>query len=521
MLFRVRKSRLNKKNSKGKAKMENIILEMENISKAFPGVKALDKVNFSLKKGEVHTLIGENGSGKSTLMKILSGAYKKDEGEVFIKGSILKEISINSMFKMGVEVVYQEPFLISELNCIQNMFLGSEKMYRNFPGFLDYPKMKKDCQELLDFLNIKVDINTKIKDLPLPKVYQLEIAKAISRNAEIIVLDEVTASLPLEEVKNLFHIINTLKKKGISFIFISHRLEEIFEIADRVTVLRDGKLIGVMNIKDSNIDELVEMIVGKKKPKKFETKDLVLGKELLQVKGLTREKVFRNINFSIFEGEILGIAGLTGSGRSEILESISGCDSLRKGDIFIKGQKVIMNNPFVAIKNGIGRLPENRKEEGLIIGLSVEDNIILTIAPSLTFRICKFFNINKKNRIVNNIINMLKIKTPSPKTNIDNLSGGNQQKTVLGKWILSNCDILLLDEPTRGIDVGAKAEIYLIIQKLAKTGKGIVLVSSEIKELMSICHRILVLYKGSIVKELLVSQSNKEEVIRNMLNPNK
>jgi ribose transport system ATP-binding protein len=501
--------------------MENIILEVKNISKSFPGVKALDNVNFSLKKGEVHALVGENGSGKSTLVKILSGAYIKEEGEIIIKGNILKETSIDSMYKKGIQVVYQEPTMIPELNCIQNIFLGIEKMLGNFPGFLDYVGMRKDCQKLMNSLKIEIDINKKIKELKLSKIYQLEIAKAISCNSEIIILDEVTASLSFEEVSNLFQTINELKKRGVSIIFISHRLEEIFAISDRITVLRDGKLIDVMNTKDVNIDILVEKVVGKRPSNEYKEKSPVLGKELLQVKGFTKENVFNQINFSLFAGEVLGIAGLEGSGRTEILEGISGCGSSVKGDIFIKGKKIIINNPSIAIKNGIARLPENRREEGLVLGLSVENNIILAVASKLTIKICKLLNINKKNKMVNNVIKMLGIKTPGPKYLVDNLSGGNQQKVVIGKWILTNCDILLLDEPTRGIDVGAKAEVYAIIEKIAKTGKGIVLVSSEIKELLCICQRILVIYKGSIVKELLVPQSNEEEVVRYMLQMNR
>ena len=497
-------------------KIDQPILEMRNISKSFPGVRALDQVSFSLNKGEIHALLGENGSGKSTLMKILSGAYKKDEGEVIFKNKVLRDTSIEGIFEAGIAVVYQESFLAPNLTVLQNMVLGREERLRYFPFLLTYRNMREKCQEILETLEINIELHVKVKSLSIAQIQLLQIAKAISRNSEVIVLDEATASLTAEQVEKLFRTVKTLARKGVSIIFISHRLEEVLQIADRATVLRDGRYVGVRDVKNSSIDDFVEMMIGVKELKhNYALKEADRRIEVLTVRGLSSVGVVKNVSFSLFKGEVLGLAGLTGSGRTEILRGIFGCDPLDDGEVFIGGQRVEANSPSIAIKNGIGFLTENRKEEGLVLCLTVEDNIVLTVSPKISKY--KVISPNKKNELVAHAIESLSIKTASQKSPVINLSGGNQQKVVIGKWVSNNCQVLLLDEPTKGVDVGAKVEIYNIVAAMANMGKSIIVVSSEINELMSICHRILVISKGSVVRSVQVSQTSREEVLRIML----
>ena len=451
-------------------------------------------------------------------MKILSGAYKKDEGEIIFEDRLLKATSVEGVFEAGIAVVYQESFLAPNLTVIQNMVLGREERLPYLPFFISYKNARKKCKEILQALDINIELDVKVKTLSIAEIQLLQIAKAILRSAKVIVLDEATASLTSEQVENLFRTIETLARKGVSIIFISHRLEEVLQIADRATVLRDGRLVGVRDVRKSSIDDLVEMMIGKKGLKNsYALKETDKRTKVLEVRGLSSRGVLKDVSFALFKGEILGLAGLNGSGRTEILRSIFGCDRLDEGEVFISGRKVEVTSPAVAIRNGIGFLTENRKEEGLVLCLTVEDNIVLTVSP----KISKYMVIDprKKSKVVSHSIQILGIKTPSKKSPVINLSGGNQQKVVIGKWMSNDCKILLLDEPTKGVDVGAKVEIYNIVAAMASMGKSVIVVSSEISELISICHRLLIISKGCILKTINVSETSREEVLRTILSP--
>ncbi len=485
------------------------LLRMSGISKSFPGVKALDNVNIELRKGEVLALVGENGAGKSTLMKILSGMYKADEGQIELRGEILKTTGLKTILDAGISVIYQEMNLINYLSIAENIYLGREPRKRN--GFIDWKTMFRNVEHLLASFNIELNPRAKVYTIG-PAIQQVvEILKALSLKSDILIMDEPTAPLTSHEVDKLFEIINNLKAKGVSIIYISHRLEELQHIADRITILRDGKNIITKPKKDFAIDEIIKHMVGRKLTEQYPKTEIQIKNEVLRVEDFSKEGLCSNVSFTVNKGEIVGFTGLVGAGRTEIMELIYGHRLKDSGRIFLEGREVFIKTPRDAVRKGIGLIPEERKRQGLVLGLSVFDNSALTVLD--IYSVFGFIKRSILNGKVQSMINKINIKTPSLNQLVKNLSGGNQQKVVLSKWFIRNCLVYIFDEPTRGIDVGAKVEIYRLIQNLAKEGAGIILVSSELTEIMNMSDSIKVVYDGRIVKEFKKSESNEEEVM--------
>ncbi len=492
---------------------KDTILYMKGITKRFPGTLALDKVDLEVKKGEVHVLLGENGAGKSTLIKILAGAYTKDEGEIYIEGKKVELEGPAHATRLGIAVIYQEFNLVPHLSIAENIFLGREPVKRigKFE-LIDWDKMVNDSYSLLKELEIEIDPRKKVRGLSVAIQQMTEIAKALSVNAKIIVMDEPTSALTPAEIKQLFKIIKKLKEKGVSVIFISHHLEEVKEIGDRVTVLRDGKLVGTVNAKDVTIDDLIKMMVGRTLKDKFPKVKVKRGKETLRVENLSRKGILHNISFSLYEGEILGVAGLVGAGRTEMARAIFGADPKDTGKIYVYGEEKQINSPRDAIAAGIGFLTENRKEEGLVLSMNVKENISMAALPNMLRGI--FIDHQLETRTAEQYVNDLRIKTPTIKKLVAELSGGNQQKVVLAKWLASQSRILIFDEPTRGIDVGAKVEVYQLMNELLKQGVAILMISSELPEILGMSDRILVMCKGRITADLPRESADQETIMK-------
>ncbi len=483
--------------------------EMRGISKSFPGVKALDNVGFSVEAGEVRALVGENGAGKSTLMKILNGNYKKDSGQILIDG---KEVNITNpqvADAHGITIIFQELNLVDELSITENIFAGR---LGGKGGFVNWKKLHAKAKELLLRIGFDIAPTTLVGTLTVAGKQMVEIAKALNRKSRIILMDEPSATLTKKELDALFQIIRDLKEQGIAVIYISHRMEEIFEICDTATVMRDGQIIGTRNVADVSPDELVEMMVGRELDSAFPGRNVTIGEEVLRVENLCRKDRRQDVSFCLHEGEVLGIAGLVGAGRTEIMRAVFGVDYINKMNVYIRGKKVRIRNPKVAKKHGIAFLTENRKLEGLTLDFSVKTNIVAANLPSI--RKGGVTNKKMENEIADRYIDRTKIKTPTRDQKVGNLSGGNQQKVVVSKWLNSNPDILIMDEPTRGIDVGAKREIYEIINELAAQGKAIVLISSELPEVLGMSDRVLVMKDDAIVAELTGEQISAVEVMR-------
>ena len=500
---------------------KTIFFEMRGISKSFPGVKALDNVGFSVEAGEVRALVGENGAGKSTLMKILNGNYKKDSGQILIDG---KEVNITNpqvADAHGITIIFQELNLVDELSITENIFAGR---LGGKGGFVNWKKLHAKAKELLLRIGFDIAPTTLVGTLTVAGKQMVEIAKALNRKSRIILMDEPSATLTKKELDALFQIIRDLKEQGIAVIYISHRMEEIFEICDTatvmrdgeicesVTVMRDGQIIGTRNVADVSPDELVEMMVGRELDSAFPGRNVTIGEEVLRVENLCRKDRRQDVSFCLHEGEVLGIAGLVGAGRTEIMRAVFGVDYINKMNVYIRGKKVRIRNPKVAKKHGIAFLTENRKLEGLTLDFSVKTNIVAANLPSI--RKGGVTNKKTENEIADRYIERTKIKTPTRDQKVGNLSGGNQQKVVVSKWLNSNPDILIMDEPTRGIDVGAKREIYEIINELAAQGKAIVLISSELPEVLGMSDRVLVMKDDAIVAELTGDQINAVEVMK-------
>lgn len=485
--------------------MENFILEMKNIKKEFPGVVALNNVNFSLKKGEIHCLVGENGAGKSTLIKILAGALKPDKGDIYINGKKQFINSIHEVQSLGINFVFQEINIVNQLTVMDNITLGKE--ITRF-GFLNKKKNYKLAKEYLDELKIDLNPKSKVSELPVAMKQVIGIAKALSSRPSIMVMDEPSASLNEGEFAILYNILKQLKENKVSVIYISHRIDEIFKLGDRVTVLRDGEVVDTKEVKDIDRKGLVQLMIGKQFKEVFPDKNKSIGKLVMELKNI-ESKLLKDINLQLREGEILGIAGLQGSGRTELARIIFGADKPDKGDIILNGKKISLIHPKDGIANHIGLVPEERRTQGIVGILSVKDNIAL---PSYN-KVSKFGFIrsNKLRAMTKEYIEEMSIKTPSDNQMVMFLSGGNQQKVVIAKWLFTDSNLLLLDEPTRGIDVGAKFEIFNIIIDLAKKGRSIIVFSSELEELIGCSNRIIVLNKGKISGELIneeISQAN-------------
>ncbi|MBN2411689.1 sugar ABC transporter ATP-binding protein [candidate division KSB1 bacterium] len=491
---------------------KNFKLEMRKICKIFPGVVALDNVDFELGE-EVHILLGENGAGKSTLVKILSGAYQKTSGQIFLDG---KEIEIKNpkhAQDLGISIIYQEFNLVPHLSVAENIFLGREPTL--MPGVLNLKKLYNSAQKILDDLGVEINARSLVKDLGVAQQQMVEVAKALSLDARILIMDEPTSALTEQEIERLFATIRDLLKKGVSVIYISHRLEELFEIGDRVTILRDGKYIGTHRIDDISKPELIRMMVNRELKEQFPKKKAAIGDEILRLQNVEKDTVLHDINFSLYRGEILGIAGLLGSGRTELARAIFGAERIDSGNIFVKGKQVKITGPRSAINLDIGFLTEDRKCQGLILNLSVKENICL---PSVD-RFSKLGVVNRKKEVeaADFYINELRIKTPGMYQKVMYLSGGNQQKVIISKWLCTNVDVLIFDEPTRGIDVGSKVEIYELMNKLIAGGVAIIMISSELPEILGMSDRILVMHQGRIAGEFSAEEATQEKILHKAL----
>lgn len=488
--------------------MAECILKMEHVTQKFPGVLALDDVEFHLERGEIHALVGENGAGKSTLMKVLTGVNKPDSGSIWFDGKEYSHFDIEQSKKLGINMIYQELNLIPKLKVYENIFLGKE-ILKN--GKMDKTEMCRQADSMIRSLGIEMDVREKVENLTMAYRQMVEIARALLDTPKILIMDEPTAPLTSEEVKILFRTINVLKKNQVSIIYISHRMEEIFEVCDRCTVFRDGRFIKTMQVKETNVDELIRLMVGRSIENQYPPRVIPDSKaeKLLEIRGITTNKV-QNISFTVRAGEILGLGGLVGAGRTETLRAIFGCDP-HIGEIRKRGVKIQIHSPKDAINQGIVLVTEDRKGQGLLLNLSVSDNMVLPVLSDY----CSGLFLKRKNigKQVEENIERLKIKTPSSEQLVAYLSGGNQQKVIISRWLLAEADIILFDEPTRGIDVGAKYEIYSLMNELKTMGKSIIMVSSDMPELMGMSDRIIIMSEGKITGELSDPSEFDQEII--------
>ncbi|WP_156286106.1 sugar ABC transporter ATP-binding protein [Oceanivirga salmonicida] len=490
--------------------MKEKIIEFKNITKIFPGVKALDNISFDIKKGEIHALMGENGAGKSTLLNILHGVYPVYDGNILLDNKRVSFNNTHEAIESGIYKVHQEISLVEELTIGQNIVLGKEPLKN---GIIDYKKLHEKANEILKKLNCNFKSEDRVKGLSLGEMQMIAIAKALYHNAKIISLDEPTASLSNREVNILSKIIKELKKNGITILYVSHRIEEIFTLCDRITILRDGKYINTFNVKDINKNELIKNMVGRdmslfanRGNERFIKDEIVL-----EVKNLTVNNKFKDINFVLKKGEILGFSGLVGSKRTDIVRCLFGADKKDSGEIFINGKKVDIKTPKDAVKNKIGLIPENRKTQGFIKDFSNSSNIVITAVDKLI----NYFMINydKKKQNSEQLMNKLRVQPKDIDHKTFNLSGGNQQKIVISKWLFADADIIILDEPTKGIDVGAKSEIYKLMENLVKNGKSIIMISSELPEIIGLSDRVIVFNEGKQIKELMYTELNEEKIL--------
>lgn len=484
-------------------------IEMRGIDKSFGSNQVLKQAGFTLESGEVHALMGENGAGKSTLMKILTGVHTKDAGTVLVDGKEVNYKNPQEAEKAGIVFIYQELNVMFDLTVEENLFMGKE-IHGKF-GICDKKAMQKKAQEALNILGVNISPKTVMAELSVGQQQMVEICKALMADAKVIIMDEPTAALTQSETVALFKVIESLRKKGVSMVYISHRMEEIFELCDRITVLRDGSYIGVKNIPETNMNEIVKMMIGREIGERYPSRNVKIGKEVLKVKELTRKGTFHDVNFSVRAGEVLGVSGLMGAGRTEIMQAIFGNLSYESGTIEIDGKEVKISNPRQAMEHGIGFITEDRKTEGLMLDKSIRENISLCNLR----RISKSSVISREaeKNMVAEAIKDLRIKCFGSYHECNNLSGGNQQKVVLAKWILTNPKILILDEPTRGVDIGAKKEIYSIINKLAAQGVAIIMVSSELPEVLGMSDNIMVVREGEVRGIISYEEANQERVM--------
>ncbi|MCO1602951.1 sugar ABC transporter ATP-binding protein [Desulfosporosinus nitroreducens] len=489
---------------------ENFKLRVSQIEKSFPGVKALDKIDFAVKKGSVHVLCGENGAGKSTLMKIINGIYQPDSGQIYIDE---KPVKINNPIQartLGISMIFQEMSYVPEMTVEENLFLGNLPVKRF--GNVNWKEVRRRTKELLLAENLPYSPTTPLKDLTISDIQMLEIIKAISYKSDIIIMDEPTSAITLKEVEKLFVKIRELKARGVSIIYISHKLDEVFQIADDITVLRDGTVVESHPKEELDIETVIALMVGRKLTTTFPKEHVAIGEDMLQVENLNCTNVFHNINFHVKKGEILGFAGLMGAGRTEVMRALFGLDPKTSGIVKIKGKEVTIKNVRQSIDHGMVMLSEDRRRYGIIPMRSVKENTTLSNLKSVFYAYRNHKKVEKK--LVSEILNKMRIKTPTIDTPIASLSGGNQQKVVLAKWMIRNPDILILDEPTRGIDVGAKLEIYKLMTDLAKEGKVVIIVSSELPEVIGMCDRIYVMAKGTITGEINRGDFSQELIMR-------
>ncbi|HVP37368.1 MAG TPA: sugar ABC transporter ATP-binding protein [Terriglobales bacterium] len=485
------------------------LLQMKGIYKRYPGVVALSDVNFELNAGEVHCLLGENGAGKSTLMKILSGAIKKDSGSILIQDQEVEFNSPADAQEYGISMIYQEFKLVPEISVAENILLGNEPTRGNSP-LVDYKKMHKDAREILTQLGEEIPTSAKVSSLSMAQRQMVEIARALSRQVKILAMDEPSASLSQNELERLFAVIRKLKTEGVGIIYISHRLEEVFQIGDQLTVLRDGRFVHSCPVHEADRRSLIRWMVGRELEQEFPKIEPERGEEILRIENLS-SGILKDIYLSVYRGEILGLAGLVGAGRSELARIIFGADPKEKGEIFLEGEKISINSPREAIDLGIGLLTEDRNKYGLIMQMNVRENISLSNLRQVAGRF--FINRNEENSIAENFRQALRIRTPSIDQKVEALSGGNRQKVVLARWLFTKSKLLIFDEPTAGIDVGVKLEIYNLINKLAQEGIGVIVISSDLPELLGICHRVAVMWEGRITGILSGKETTQESVM--------
>ncbi|HHU49816.1 MAG TPA: sugar ABC transporter ATP-binding protein [Clostridiales bacterium] len=488
--------------------MEKYILEMKGITKTFPGVVALDDVSLKVKSGTVHALVGENGAGKSTLMKILTGVYEATSGEIYLDGRKLDLYGVKDAQEKGISIIFQEFNLINTLTVAENIFLGRY----NDSQYINWKQIRTKAHELLERLGFNFDVDRIVGTLSTAEKQLVEIAKALSYNAKIIVMDEPTSSLTKKEIEMLFPIIENLRSNNIAVIYISHKLEEVFQICDVVSILRDGKIVGESDINNITRNEIIEKMVGRSLDIEYPKRNSVLGETVLEVKNLSRNTKIKDISFALRRGEVLGIAGLVGAGRTELAETIFGVHPADGGEIFIKGEKTAIRSTREAKEHSIGFVTEDRRGTGIVIDMNIPKNITITKLNAVKNR--WLLDKRKEEAVASEYVDKLDIRTPSVNQILNNLSGGNQQKVVLSKWLFSDADILILDEPTRGIDVGAKYEIYCLINTLVEQGKAIIMISSELPEVLGMSDRILVMHNGTIKGELTGEDMTAENVMQ-------
>lgn len=491
--------------------MSEYVLEMTDIVKRFPGVLAVNKARFTLRPGEVHCLVGENGAGKSTLMKILAGALPMDFGEIRLAGELVHIQSPHHAQQLGISMIYQEFNLSPYLSVAENIFLGREPRLPHTP-FIHWSKMYADARAILARMRVDLDVRRPVNACSVAQQQMVEIAKAVSFRARIIIMDEPSATLTEHELDALFELIRGLKDQGIGMIYISHRLEEIFQIGDRVTVMRDGEYIDTNPVHALTREDVIRRMVGRELTEEFPKQAFPRGRERFRVEGLTRRGVFEDISFSLHEGEIVGLTGLVGAGRTETARALFGADPIDAGRIYLDGNAITIRSPRDAIRQGIGLLTEDRKNQGLVLGMSLRANTTLANLRSLVRFL--FIDGRREKRAAELYVRELQIKTPSIEQAVQNLSGGTQQKVVLAKWLFTQSKVLIFDEPTRGIDVGAKVEIYRLMNDLLRKGVCILMISSELPEALGMCDRILVMHEGRIVGEVARAEATQEAIMR-------
>ena len=491
--------------------LNDYILELQNVHKSFPGVRALDDVSFRVKKGTVHGIIGENGAGKSTLMKILIGIYRADAGNVIFDGKKVDFTNSASALAAGLAMVHQELMPVRGITVAQCIFLGKEPVVKGI-RFIKDRDMVEQSRRLFEEMHINIDPRKKVGELSIANIQLMEIVKAVSYDAKLIIMDEPTSAITENEVKNLFSIIKNLKSKGLTILYISHKMDEITAITDEVTVLRDGKCVATFPTSEKPQEEMINLMVGRELKDMFPKNESKIGVIALDVKGLTRRGVFENVSFQVRRGEILGFAGLVGAGRSEVMRAVFGLDPIDSGEIYINGEKARIRSPRDAISNKMMFLTEDRKFDGLFLPHSVMDNMVIVHLNA--YKSALTINTKKMKEDCNEQIRLLSTKTPSLDQTVVNLSGGNQQKVLLSKWLIQQPDILMLDEPTRGIDVGAKVEVYQIIATLASEGKAIIMISSELAEILGLCDRVVVMREGRKMGEFSREEATQDNIMR-------
>ena len=492
----------------GSTSAGNVLLEMQGIGKTFPGVRALEGVHLRVKDGQVHALLGENGAGKSTLIKILSGAYAKDEGEILFEGQPVEIRGPHDAQALGISTIYQEFNLARDLSVAENVFLGHLPTRR---GRVDWSTVKARTREILDTLGVEFSVDAPISSLSVAEQQLVEIAKALNRKTRILVMDEPSALLGEKDLENLFRVVRSLQAQGIGIVYISHRLREIFALADEVTVLKDGRYISTQRVADVTMDDLVKLMIGRDLKDVYPKRTVEHGEVLLEVSGLSQSKLLRDISFQLHAGEIVGFAGIVGSGRTELARAIFGADP-SSGEMRIDGKPYRPHSPAAAIRMGVALITEDRKAQGLFLQLSVRINTTISGLRRLTR--LGVINFGKELILVKRMIQELRIKTPTPSFLVVNMSGGNQQKVVLARWLSVGTRIFLMDEPTRGIDVGSKSEIYQIMDELTRQGVGIIMISSELPEVLGMSDRIMVMRQGRIVKELSRAEASEEAIMQ-------